>query len=112
MKSYNKEPAIVIIPYGSWSTFNLNFLSLDSVEWPCGRPARLKNGTLRDLEKSDHIITFPRKPLFFFPRYKIKANVSVMIVEPDIIHKHFLIFAKIFSWRFYKILTKNKQQTN
>jgi hypothetical protein len=31
-----------------------------------------------------------------------------MIVEPDIIHKNYIRLAKIFNWRFYKILSKNK----
>ena len=77
MKNKKNAPAIVVIPYRSWSTFNLNLLPLDAVAWPLGRPDRLRFGTLRDLNKDDHIITFPRKPVFFFPRYKIKANISV-----------------------------------
>ena len=31
-----------------------------------------------------------------------------MIVEPDIIHKNYIRLAKIFNWRFYKILSKNQ----
>ena len=31
-----------------------------------------------------------------------------MIVEPDIIHKNYIKLAKIFNWRFYKILSKNQ----
>lgn len=112
MKDKKNTPAIVVIPYRSWSTFNLNLLPLDAVEWPLGRPDRLKFGTLHDLNKDDHIITFPRKPVFFFPRYKIKANISVMIVEPDVIHKMYLLLSKYLNWRFYRILTKNKYLLN
>ena len=35
-----------------------------------------------------------------------------MIVEPDSIHNHYLKLSKYFYWRFYKILTKNKQLLN
>ena len=102
------EPAIAVLPYKSWKTFNLNSLSLDLLEWPLGRPDRLKNGTIRDMTKNDHIISFPRKPVFLFPRPLIKAKISVMIVEPDVIHNLYINISKYLHWRFYKILTKNK----
>ena len=102
------EPAIAVIPYQSWKTFNLNSLSLDLLEWPLGRPDRLKNGTIRDMIKNDHLITFPRKSVFLFPRPLIKAKISVMIVEPDAIHNLYINISKYLHWRFYKILTKNK----
>ena len=108
MKNKEEDPAIAVIPYQSWSTFNLNTLSLDLLEWPLGRPERLKNGTIRDLKKNDHIITFPRKSVFLFPRPFIKAKISVMIVEPDAIHNLYINISKYLHWRFYKILTKNK----
>ena len=73
-------PAIGVIPYGSWPSFNLSKVSLDELEWPVGRPLRLSTGTVRDLTTEDHILTFPRKPIFLFPRYKVKAKISVMIV--------------------------------
>ena len=102
------EPAIAVLPYQSWKTFNLNSLSLDLLDWPLGRPDRLKNGTVRDMLKDDHIITFPRKSVFLFPRPLIKAKISVMIVEPDAIHKLYISISKYLHWRFYRILTKNK----
>ena len=102
------EPAIAVLPYQSWKTFNLNSLSLDLLEWPLGRPERLKNGTIRDMIKNDHLITFPRKSVFLFPRPLIKAKISVMIVEPDAIHNLYINISKYLHWRFYKILTKNK----
>ena len=42
MKSNSQEPAIAIIAYGSWPTFVLRNLLFDSLEWPVGRPERLK----------------------------------------------------------------------
>ncbi|MDG2402763.1 MAG: glycosyltransferase family 10 [Amylibacter sp.] len=102
------EPAIAVLPYQSWKTFNLNSLSLDLLEWPLGRPDRLKNGIIRDMIKNDHLITFPRKSVFLFPRPLVKAKISVMIVEPDAIHNLYINISKYLHWRFYKILTKNK----
>ena len=112
MKSNSQEPAIAIIPYGSWPTLGLRNMSLDRLEWPIGRPERLMQGTVSSLTEKDHLITFPRKTVFFLPRYKVKATISLMIVEPDSIHNHYLKLSKYFYWRFYKILTKNKQLLN
>ena len=103
-----KNYAIAIIPYGKWKTWNLSSLDLDNLEWPLGRPDRLLKGKLGDMLSTDHLITFPRKPVFFCFRNKVQANISLMIVEPDIIHKHYIFLAKYLNWRFYKILTKNK----
>ena len=108
MKKHKQEPAIAIIPYRSWPNFKLWSVSLDELEWPLGRPKRLSIGNIKNLTEDDHLITFPRKPVFFFFRNKVKANISLMIVEPDIIHKNYIRLAKIFNWRFYKILSKNK----
>ncbi|MDB9763069.1 glycosyltransferase family 10 [Amylibacter sp.] len=112
MNSNSQEPAIAIIPYGSWPTLGLRNMPLDRLEWPIGRPERLRQGTVSSLTEKDHLITFPRKPVFFLSRYKVKANISLMIVEPDSIHNHYLKLSKYFYWRFYKILTKNKQLLN
>ncbi|MDA9301693.1 glycosyltransferase family 10 [Amylibacter sp.] len=112
MNSNFQKPAIAIIPYGSWPTFGLGKMPLDKLEWPIGRPERLMQGTISSLTEKDHLITFPRKPVFFLPRYKVKAKISLIIVEPDSVHKHYLKLSKYFYWRFYKILTKNKQLLN
>ena len=112
MNSNSQEPAIAVIPYGSWPTLGLRNMPLDRLEWPIGRPERLMQGTVSSLTEKDHLITFPRKPVFFLPRYKVKATISLMIVEPDSIHNHYLKLSKYFYWRFYKILTKNKQLLN
>ena len=108
MITKDNDQAIAIIPYRSWPIFNLCCISLDELEWPLGRPKRLLNGNITKLRTDDHLITFPRKPVFFFIRKNVKAKISLMIVEPDIIHKHYIRLAKLFNWRFYRILTKNK----
>ena len=84
MKNDNRIPAIAIIPYRSWPTFGLRNISLDNLEWPLGRPKRLQDGNISDLTEIDHIITFPRKHIYFMMRYKVRARISLMIVEPDI----------------------------
>lgn len=101
-------PVIAIIPYGKFPNFGLRNLSLDELEWPLGRPKRLMNGTVSDLRKTDHLITNPRKSVFLFPRFGVKAQLSVVICEPDIIHKKYINLSHFLHWRFYKILTKSE----
>lgn len=108
MKNNTKDPAIAIIPYGQWLTWNLSTLNLDELHWPLGRPNRLMNGKISNMLETDHLITYPRKPVFFFPRFRIKAKISLMIVEPDHIHRFYIMLTKYLNWRFYKILTKNE----
>ncbi len=103
----DNQPAFAVVPYGKWPRRNLADMSLDDLLWPLGRPERLMSGTLRDLCTEDHLITHPRKPAFFFPRFGVKAKVSVMIVEPDVVHGFYLKVAPLLGWRFHKVMSKN-----
>ncbi|MBS9718657.1 glycosyltransferase family 10 domain-containing protein [Pseudohalocynthiibacter aestuariivivens] len=107
MTQIDDAPAIAVVPYGKWPTSNLANLSLDVLAWPIGRPKRLLSGRVRNLRRDDHLLTFPRKPVFLFPRFGVKAKISVMIVEPDAVHQRYVNWAKWLHWRFYKVLTKN-----
>jgi len=101
-------PAIAIIPYGTYPNFGLCDMSLDELDWPLGRPERLIHGTISDMEKTDHLITNPRKSVFLFPRFNVKAQISLVICEPDIIHQKYINWSSFLHWRFYKILTKSE----
>ncbi|WP_298257544.1 glycosyltransferase family 10 [uncultured Litoreibacter sp.] len=101
------EPAIAVVPYGRWPTFGIAKMSLDELVWPLGRPARLQEGTVADLSSEDHLLTFPRKPMFYLPWFGVQARVSVMIVEPDSVHAHHLKNARRLHRRFHRVLTKN-----
>ncbi len=104
----NTKPAIALIPYGKFPNTGLYKMSLDDLEWPLGRPKRLLKGTISEMKKTDHLITNPRKSVFLFPRIQVKAQISVVICEPDIIHQKYINWAKFLSWRFYKILTRSE----
>jgi hypothetical protein len=112
MKKKTNHSAIAILPYGKWKTWNLSSLDLDCLEWPLGRPERLIKGKLGDMSCNDHVITFPRKPVFFLPRFKIKAKISLIIIEPDAIHYKYIFLARFFNRRFFKIMTKNYNLLN
>ena len=102
------KPAFAVVPYGRWPTWGIAKMSLDDLIWPLGRPDRLAQGTVANLRSDDHLITFPRKPMFYLPWFGVSAKVSVMIVEPDVVHGHHLRNARRMRWRFHRILTKNK----
>ncbi len=105
-------PAIAVVPYGKWPAWNLAGLALDDLIWPVGRPKRLATGCVKDMGAGDHIITFPRKPVFLLPRFGVKAQVSIMFGEPDAVHQRYLNWSRWLHWRFYKILMKNAALLN
>ncbi|WP_288955094.1 glycosyltransferase family 10 [uncultured Polaribacter sp.] len=100
--------AIAVIPYGTYPNFGLSKMPLDALCWPLGRPQRLMKGTVADMEKTDHLITNPRKSVFLFLRFNVKAQISVVICEPNIIHQKYINWSHFLYWRFYKILTKSE----
>ncbi|SDW16144.1 glycosyltransferase family 10 domain-containing protein [Litoreibacter albidus] len=104
----DNEPAYAVVPYGRWPTWGIAKMPLDDLVWPLGRPERLQQGTVADMGPDDHLITFPRKPMFYLPWVGVRAKVSVMIVEPDAVHAHHLNSARRLRWRFQNILTKNR----
>ncbi|PTX56801.1 glycosyl transferase family 10 (putative fucosyltransferase) [Litoreibacter ponti] len=100
--------AFAVVPYGAWPTRGIAKMPLDALEWPLGRPDRLATGCVSDMAATDHLITYPRKPMFYLPWFGVRAQVSVMIVEPDSNHAHHLKSARRLHWRFHRVLTKNK----
>lgn len=98
-------PAVAVLPYAERMPEGLRRLPLDRLSWPLGRPDRLARGTVADLADCDHLITFPKTRLYFGPR--IAAKLSMMIIEPDSVHRKHLRMARLFHRRFHRILTKN-----
>lgn len=103
----DNAPAIAIIPYAERLREGLPNLPLDRLDWPLGRPTRLAQGTVADMAATDHLITYPKTQVYFTPRGRRKAQLSLMIVEPDAVHAKHLRLVRLFHWRFYRVLTKN-----
>lgn len=82
-------------------------MPLDALDWPLGRPERLARGTVADMEPADHLLTYPRTRDWFAPRGDTRARVSLMIVEPDAIHRKHLLLARALGGRYHRILTKS-----
>lgn len=99
------EPAIAVLPYGGRLGASLAARSLDDLNWPLGRPARLAEGTVRDLTPDDHLIVYPKTAMHFQPNWGTRAKVSIMVVEPATIHRRHL---KMLGWtyrRFHRVLS-------
>lgn len=105
--TFGDTPAIAIVPYAERLPEGLPDLPLDRLDWPLGRPARLARGTVADMAVTDHLITYPKTRLYFSPRGRRKAQLSLMIVEPDTVHAKHLRLVRLFHRRFFRVLTKN-----
>lgn len=108
MTPSDDAPAIAVIPYAERLPEGLPDLPLDRLDWPLGRPLRLARGTVSDMAPTDHLITYPKTRLYFSPRGRRKAQLSLMIVEPDAVHAKHLHLAQLFHRRFFRVLTKNR----
>ncbi|WP_370400636.1 glycosyltransferase family 10 domain-containing protein [Sulfitobacter sp. JB4-11] len=101
------EPAIAVLPYGGRLGRAFARQPLDDLHWPLGRPTRLAQGVVGDLTRDDHLIVYPKTAMHFQLRWGVAAHVSMMVVEPEIIHARHL---KLLRWthrRFYRVLSHN-----
>lgn len=103
----DQSPAVAIIPYGQSMSGGIDKLPLDILHWPLGRPIRLAAGTVADMGPNDHLIVFPNKKLYLMPRGARRAQLSIMIVEPDAVHGHHYQLLRLFGRRFFRVLIKN-----
>lgn len=99
------EPAFAILPYGNALGPALAARPLDDLTWPLGRPARLAHGTVGDLTRKDHLIVFPKTSMHIQPRCGTRARVSVMVVEPSVIHARHLRLLRLTHRRFFRVLS-------
>lgn len=102
----SEDAAIAVIPYEHRPQLSYRAIPLDALDWPLGRPTRLAHGTIADMTSRDHLIAYSRKQIYWQPRPLLRAKLSVMIVEPDVVHGAHLPLARRFHKRFHRILTK------
>ena len=88
------DTAVAVLPYAERAKQGLRNVKLDDLNWPLGRPERLSTGCVGDMLVNDHLITYPKTKLYFGK--EISAKLSLMIVEPDVIHKN-ICFWRAFS---------------
>lgn len=101
------ERGIAIVPYGMRPDKAFLERSLNELDWPLGRPQALGEGRIRDLRPQDHLVFYPSSGLWLRAFRGLRAQISLMIVEPAAIHARHMRLARIFSRRFACILTCN-----
>lgn len=101
----DQPPAVAVLPYGMKLGVRPGNISLDALNWPKGQPARYKGGRLDDLEATDHLIVYPRKSHHWRLGFGTKAQVSIMVVEPRVIHGHHMDRLLSTHKRFFRVFS-------
>ncbi|MCR9126638.1 MAG: glycosyltransferase family 10 [Rhodobacteraceae bacterium] len=100
-------PAVAVLPYGN--RLGRTRIALDALNWPLGRPDRLQaRGTLDDLAPTDHLLVYPTTGLHFRLRRDTRARVSVMVIEPSVVHARHLALLRLTYRRFFRVLSYNE----
>lgn len=106
------EPAIAVLPYGRALGPSLATCPLSELIWPLGCPAHLLGGVVGDLTQSDHLIVFPRTTTHFQIRRGTRAQISLVLGEPSVIHAKHLALLRLSHRRFFRVLTFNERLVN
>ncbi|WP_181893023.1 glycosyltransferase family 10 domain-containing protein [Falsiruegeria mediterranea] len=97
--------AIAILPYGMGLGPKLTSVSVTELLWPLGCPERLSGKTVGDLLPTDHLIVYPKTATHFRLRRGTRAQISLVMGEPSVIHAKHLKLLR-FTWRrFFRVLT-------
>ncbi len=100
-----REPAIGSINYYQKVPRRLTDIPLDDLDWPLGRPAGLEGATIGDLGPDDHLFCYPRKWVWGGKLRGLRANLSLLIVEPRAYDRRQIVLARLFHRRFHRVLT-------
>lgn len=103
-----QDPAFAIMPYGL--RFGAGYLdfSCDDLDWPLEQPDRLRGRPLRAMEKTDHLIVYPRPALHVRPLFGLKARLSMMVQEPRVIHNDHRKLLRVTWRRFFRVFSHDR----
>ena len=104
-----RPPSICVLPYGHHQRSGLHATPLNDLAWPLGRPEWLEDGTVADLGPDDHLILYPRTLTHFRRRASVRCKVSLMVVEPSVIHGRHLKLLRMTWRRFFRVLSFNEE---
>ena len=97
--------AVGVLRFEKSLPWDISKTSLDSFDWPLGRPKRLENSTVADMAETDHLVLMPEK-WFWFKRFSsVKARISLAIPEPKAFQRNDYLLAAASGGRFYRIMT-------
>lgn len=100
-------PLIAVLPPGTKPRGQLGAVLLDQLHWPCGAPEQHTGATIAELGENDHLILFPSTWIYLGRRDGVRAQVSVMVGEPEAYHWRHMRLLRWFHGRFFRILTSN-----
>ncbi|MCI5096088.1 MAG: glycosyltransferase family 10 [Rhodobacteraceae bacterium] len=99
------DVAIAVLPYGLKLGPKLTQTPVAELIWPHGCPDRLRGATIGDLGPQDHLVVFPRTNTHYQLSYGTRAQISLLLGEPSVIHAKHLRLLRLTHRRFYKVLT-------
>ena len=102
------DPAIAVLPYGGRMGRAMGDKPVSELKWPLGCPERLLGKRVRDLSPSDHLIVFPKTEMHFQLNWHCPAQVSMMVVEPKVIHGHHLHLLRLTHKRFFRVFSYDR----
>ncbi len=99
------KPAIGVLPYGLTLDRSNAERPLNELDWPLGCPERLQGKRIADMSPTDHLIVYPKTSLHYRLRWHCRAQVSMMVVEPNIIHARHLRLLRLTHRRFFRVFS-------
>ena len=98
---------IAVVPYSERYHRSLAEMPLSDLVWPLGEPDELPGETVADLRPQDHLVLYPRLAVFGRRVAGIRAQFSILFVEPFSFHFYQMWLTRLFKRRFFRILTSN-----
>ncbi len=102
------DPAIAVLPYGMKLGSGLTKVAVSELTWPLGCPDRLSGKAVGDLRADDHLIVFPNTATHFSRRRGTKAQISLILAEPSVIHAKHLALLRLTHRRFWRVFSFNE----
>lgn len=101
-------PVVAVLPYDKKLGFRPGRLPLNELIWPLGQPDCLKGRALRDLTSDDHLLIFPSSTAHIRPSFGTNAKVTMMVLEPAVLHGKHLEKLKRSYRKFFRVMSANE----
>lgn len=99
-----RDPYIAVLPYGYSLGPQVAQMPLATLHWPLGVPGGLA-GIVADLGPQDHLLVFPKTSMQLKWNWGTRAKISLLVVEPRVIHARHLRALRLTHRRFHRVFT-------
>ncbi|MFU1479237.1 glycosyltransferase family 10 domain-containing protein [Roseovarius sp. C7] len=106
------QPRVAVLPNARKLGYRPSRIALSDLIWPLGVPDGIAGKTLADLRPEDHLLVYPRKTLHVRPSFGTRAKVSIMVVEPTVIHGNHMRWLRFSHRRFHRVLSPHEDLLN